>query len=81
MPSQELYFENDKEYKKQLLPENIKKIVLEPSSKIGWSRLTEEKYILGIDEFGSSGKSSEILRKYEYDYESLKIKVIKLLKE
>ncbi len=81
MPSQELYFENDKEYKKQLLPENIKKIVLEPSSKIGWSRLTEEKYILGIDEFGSSGKSSEILRKYEYDYESLKIKVTKLLKE
>ncbi len=81
MPSQELFLANDKEYKRQLLPESIKKIVIEPSSKIGWTSFTEERYILGINEFGSSGKSNEILKKYEYDYESLKIKVTKLLKE
>ena len=81
MPSQELFKRNDKEYIKQILPENCKTIVLEPSSKMGWGLFTQEKYILGLDEFGFSGKPAEVMKKCEYDYESLKTKVTKLFLE
>lgn len=81
MPSQELFRLNDKEYINQLLPRNIKRICLEPSTKNNWTTFTSEKYILSIDNFGSSGNSNELMKQYEYNYENLKAKVTKLFTE
>lgn len=81
MPCQELFLLNDKEYRNQILPQNIKIIVLEPSNDSNWLRFTSEKYILGIKDFSYYGKSNEVLKKFEYDYENLKIKVMKLFLE
>ena len=79
MPSMELFLKEDKIYKEQILTKNVKTIVLETSSKLGWGLfVTDEKYILGLNEFGASGHSEEVLKKYGYDYESLKTKITNL---
>jgi len=79
MPSMELFLTEDVNYKNEILPKNIKTIVIEPSSKLGWGLFTEEKYILGLNDFGYSGHPEEVMKKMSYDYESLKIKVANLL--
>lgn len=80
MPSQELFLQTEKEYQKQILPDIYKTIVIEPSSKMSWGFFVkDEKYVLGINDYGYSGNSQEVAKKCEYDYESLKLKVITLL--
>lgn len=82
MPSMELFLKQDKKYEDILLPKHIKTIVIEPSNKLMWCRFaTSEEYVLGIDEFGASGKTKDVLKKYGYDYESLKQKCVELLKK
>lgn len=80
MPSQELFLKEDKIYQEQILPKNVKTIVIEPGSKLSWGLfVSEEKYILGLNDFGYSGHTQEVLKKCGYDYENLKMKVVKLL--
>lgn len=79
MPSMELFLNEDENYKNEILPKNVKTIVLEPSSKLGWGLFTEEKYILGLNDFGFSGHPEEVMKKMSYDYETLKMKVANLL--
>lgn len=79
MPSMELFLQESLQYREEILPSNIKKVVLEPSSKIGWGLFTEEKNIFGINDFGFSGHKEEVLEKMDYNYESLKMKIAKVL--
>ena len=79
MPSMELFLQETLEYRESILPKNVKKIVIEPSSKIGWGLFTEEKYIFGINDFGYSGHPEEVIEKMDYNYESLKMKIAKAL--
>lgn len=80
MPSVELFLKEDKTYQEMVLPKNIKTIVIEPSSKLGWGLfVSDEKYILGWNDFGYSGHEGEVLKKCGYDYENLKMKVARLL--
>lgn len=80
MPSMELFLSEGKEYEKQILPPNAKKIVMEASNSMIWNRFTQNDYIIGLDDYGYSGAANEILSKVEFDYESLKIKVENLIK-
>lgn len=81
MPSMELFLSEGKEYEKTLLPENAKKIVIEAGSTLYLNRFaTSDDYIIGIDDFGYSGKPLEVAAKMGFDYENLKIKVENLLK-
>ena len=81
MPSMELFLKQDKNYEKILLPKDVKTIVLEPSNKLMWCRFaTSEEYVLGVSDFGASGKPKDVLKKYGYDYESLKRKCLELLR-
>ena len=81
MPSMELFLKQDKNYENILLPKDVKTIVIEPSNKLMWCRFaTSEKYVLGISEFGASGKTKDVLKHCEYDYESLKRKCLELLR-
>lgn len=79
MPSMELFLNESNEYREQVLPSNIKRVVLEPSSKVGWGLFAPEKNIFGINDFGYSGHPEEVLKKNGYDYENLKMKVAKVL--
>ncbi len=78
MPSKELFKIQDKTYQNQILPRNVKTIVLEPSLKSGWTDITFPEYIIGLNDFGYSGKKEEVLKKINLDYESIKLKVTKI---
>lgn len=80
MPSRELFLKEDKAYQEGVLPKGVKTIVIEPSSKLDWGVfVSDSKYILGISDFGYSGQEIDVLKKCEFDYENLKMKVAKLL--
>ena len=80
MPSQELFLKTDKSYQEGVLPKKVKTIVIEAGSKLSWGLfVTDEKYILGINDFGYSGTPEEVLKKCGFDYENLKMKVARLL--
>ena len=54
--------------------------MIEAGSKLSWGLfVTDEKYILGINDFGYSGTPEEVLKKCGFDYENLKMKVARLL--
>ena len=81
MPCKEIYEQNKEEYKKELFPIGIKVIVLEAGSKTGWeSYVYNQKYLITINDFGYSGTKEEIEKKVNFDYESLKEKIIKLIR-
>ncbi len=80
MPCVDLFLKEDKIYQESIVPKNIKVIVLEPSSKLEWGIfVTDLKYVLGLNDFGYSGREEEVVKKCGYDYENLKMKVARLL--
>lgn len=82
MPSQELFLKTDKTYQNGVLPKNIRTLAIEPSHKMNWGLfIADEKYILGVNDFGYSGKPEDVLKKCGFDYENLKMRVARLLLE
>ncbi len=81
MPSKELYaIQNDK-YQEMLLPKTIRTFTLEFSSKNGWYDLaTSKDYIFGIDKYVDGGLKEELLNYYDLNMDSLKAKIIDILK-
>ncbi len=80
MVSLELFLKEEKNYQEEIIPKNVKTIVIEPSSILGWGIfVTDKKYIIGLDDFSFSGQKDEVINKVNFDYESLKIKVAKLI--
>lgn len=76
IPSLELYLKNEKEYKEKLLPKNVKKIVIEAGSPLSLGSLaTSLDYTIGINDFGFSGTTNEVLKNLEFDIDSLYRKV------
>lgn len=80
IPSLELFKEQSKEYKKSLLPDNMKKIVIEAcnTDSIGYLA-TDEEHVFGINEFGYSATANEILNKLEFDIDSLITKIERMI--
>ena len=81
MPCQELFDETDENYKQELFPLGVKVIVLEAASHLSWEKYVyNNKYLLTIDDYGASGTKSDLEYSYNYDYETLKERIIKLIK-
>ena len=80
VPSLELFLSAGKEYEEKVLPTHVKKIVIEAGNPLLWNRLTEYDNIIGLEEFGYSGHTHEVLKEMGFDYESLKEKVLERLK-
>ena len=81
MPCTRLFEEQSQSYKDEVLPIGYKTFVIERASKFGWHRYVyNDKYIMGIDEFGYSGKSEDVLKKLKIDDDSIYKKIEKLLK-
>ena len=81
MPCQELFLKQDSSYKDSVIPKNTKVICLEASTRNNWLRFTNYENIIGIDEFGASGKPEHVLSKYHLDINSLEAKVTELLRK
>lgn len=72
MPSMELFRNQDKAYKDQVLPRNIKKVSLEMASTFGWAEWTGlDGLNIGIDSFGASGKGEEVMEEFGFTKERI----------
>ena len=81
MPCMRLFEEQPKTYKEEVLPVGYKTFVIERASKFGWHKYVyNDKYIMGIDEFGYSGKKDDVLEKLKLDDDSIYRRIEKLLK-
>lgn len=82
IPSLELYLNTTDEYKNKLLPNNIKRIVIEAgSSYVLGSLATSPEYVIGLNDFGFSGTSLEVAKEMEFDIDNLLLKVQNLVKK
>ena len=80
MPCMELYLKQNKEYQRELLPRNIVTFVIEAGSGLSWGRfIYDESYLITIDKFGKSGKSNDVLKSLEFDYQSIKMHIMSKL--
>lgn len=81
MPNLGRYMMQDEEYKQTVLPVEVRKIVVEASNSLSWNQLIfNEKYLVTLDEFGSSGKYKDVYEKYGFDAKNLEEKIENLLK-
>lgn len=81
MPCMRLFEEQSSNYKEDILPIGYKTFVIERSSKFGWHKYVySDKYIMGLDDFGVSGKSEDVLKHFKLDDESILKRIEKLLK-
>ncbi|MDD3187037.1 MAG: transketolase [Bacilli bacterium] len=81
MPSMELFDKQSKEYKDSLLPIGVKVIVIEAGSSMPWYKYVYNKnYLITLDSFGLSGHSKDVLEAFNFDYDSIKEKVYKMLR-
>lgn len=81
MSSIEIFDKQDDNYKNLLLPLGTKVIVIEPSSSYSWNKFVyNDKYLITLDQFGSSCSKEEIIKKYNFDIDSVFDKIENLLK-
>ena len=81
LPNLNRYLQQSDEYKEEILPVEIRKIVVEASSSYSWNKLIyNSKYLITLDEFGTSGNYKDVYKKYGFDAESLEEKIENILK-
>ena len=80
MPSIDLFRQQQKSYQEEVLPRGIKTIVIEPSSSYSWHQFVQSQdHLITLDQYGKSGTTQELLSYYQFDYESVKQKIIDIL--
>lgn len=81
MPNLGRFLSQAEEYIEEILPVEIRKIVVEASSSFSWNQLIyNKKYLITQDNFGTSAKKDDIYKEYGFDIESLEAKIEELLK-
>lgn len=82
MPSMELFLKQNPKYEEQLLPKDIPTFVIEAGSSIIWNRFaTYPEYIFGVNNFGMSGKSRDVVKYFKMDRDSILEKIANYLKK
>lgn len=81
MPSTELFELQKDRYKFSLIPKELKTFVIEFGETTLWNKYaTSEEYILGITKNSESGTKEELLNYHNLDMDSIKTKIIELMK-
>ena len=81
MPNLGRFLKQDEEYIENVLPVEVRKIVVEASSSMSWNKIIyNSKYLITLDEFGASGNYKDVYKKFGFDPESLEEKIENLLK-
>lgn len=79
MPCYELFLNQNHVYEEKLLPDNVKKIVLEASSNpIGARFATDEKCLIDIKEFGTSASKEDVAKYAGFDDNTLLLRIKKM---
>ena len=70
-----------KEYQEQVLIPYTKVFVLEYASSLCWHRFVyNDQYLFTVDDFGSSGSKEDVLKARHLDFDSIKEKMIHMIK-
>lgn len=80
MVSQELFDKQSRDYIKELLPPNKLIIAIELSTTNNYQKYTYNQFIIGINDFGYSGSRSDVSEKMLVDYNSIKSRVEKIIR-
>lgn len=81
MPSLNIFNQQKEEYKNEILPVGIRKIVLEASNTVGLEQFVYgDKYIINITNYGKSGKKDDVLKEMNFDYETIKNRIKELVR-
>ena len=81
MPSMELFSQQDRQYKSDIL-DKTKNIFLEAGSKQSWSQwMKKDDTFVGLDRFGVSGPGNEVFLYFEISVQRIKEEIIKILKK
>ena len=80
MPSLNIFKEQSEEYQKEILTDK-EKFVIEFSSSMSWTSLTEEKHIFSVNSFGKSGKVKDILEYFNLTHDTIEKEILKMLNE
>ena len=80
MPCIEQFLTCNDEYRNNVLPKGVKKIIIEAGSSFGWHRIANEHlYYITLDRFGTSGTTNEVLKYMNFDYESVRDQVFDII--
>ena len=80
MPNLGRFLKQDFEYRENILPVEVRKIVVEAASSLSWNQLIyNTKYLICLDQFGASGKKDDVYKKFGFDVDSLEEKIEQLL--
>lgn len=81
MPEINRFINNSDEYKENILPVGIKKIVIEAASSMSWNKIVfNDKYLITLDNYGISGQRKDVYKHFGYDIDTLEEKIENLLK-
>jgi len=82
MPCVEVFEEQTSQYKKELLPQEVKSIfAIEAGSTIGWHRYVGRSgKCFGVDDFGMSAKPQDIYNKFGLNAENISKEIVKVIK-
>lgn len=81
MPNLHRFLSQTEEYIEEVIPVEVRKIVVEAASSFSWHALIfNSKYLITLDEYGSSGKKTDVYKKYGFDVDTLEEKIENLLK-
>ncbi len=81
MPSLERFEEMPADYKKKVLPPDVKcRLAVEAGVSMGWHKYVgPEGAVISVDEFGVSGKGPEVLSNFGFTAENIEQKALELL--
>lgn len=79
IPSLEIFNNQDDSYKNQILPKNIKIVVVEAGSKYSWGSIaSNDECLITIDNFGKSGSTEEVLDYMNFSYDKIYNRIKKI---
>lgn len=82
MPSMELFLKQNPKYEEQLLPKDVPTFVIEAGSSLIWNRFASKpEYIFGVNKFGMSGKTEDIVKYLKIDKNTILEKIANYLKK
>lgn len=83
MPSFELFEEQNDDYRKMILPEELeKRVAIEAGTSFGWHKYTGLKgKIFSMDTFGASGKAEDLFVKFGFEKNKIGEEIKKYLKK
>ncbi|MBQ1551198.1 MAG: transketolase, partial [Bacilli bacterium] len=81
VPNIDRFLSQDKEYIDEVLPVEIKKIVIEASNSKDWYKIIYNlNNVININDFGVSAPKEDVYKHFEFDIDSLQTKIEEIIK-